>query len=367
MAGPSIALSMIVRNEAATLGRCLAGMRDAVDELVVVDTGSTDETIEIARSFDARVSRFDWVDDFAKARQFAFDQARADWILWLDADDVVEGADRIRPAVDAASSAAAGFNWQYVTARDRGGRPTCTFWRERCVRREGGFRWQGAVHEVLTGPAASRLVRDGNVRVEHLPDPARRRDPRRNLAILQAEHARLGGRTTPRTLLYLGLEYMALGELAEAEPFLERFLRVSSWSEQGYYAFLALADLRRRQGRFSAAARAAHAARDLVPSRPEAYFSLAETAYFRKDWPQVVRWAEAGMALPTVDADWLTHPMDAAYRWIIHYTNALYHLGRVAEALAWTRRALAIQPEDRWHLANRTFFEAHLAGMAAKA
>lgn len=361
MSAPLIALTMIVRNEAATLGRCLASVRDAVDDLVVVDTGSKDETIEIARSFEARVARFDWVDDFAQARQFALDQARADWILWLDADDVVEGADRIRPAVGAASEAAAGFSWRYVTARDGQGRPTCTFWRERCVRRGRGFHWQGRVHEVLTGPAAGRLVRDDSVRVEHRPDPARLRDPRRNLTILEAELARLGSRTPPRTLLYLGLEHMALGELAEAEPFLERFLRASGWNEQGYYAGLALADLRRRMGRLAKAEKAAHSARALVPGRPEAYFSLAETAYFRKDWPEVARWVEAGMVRPTVDGDWLTHPMDATYRWIIHYTNALYHLGRVAEALAWTRRALAIQPDDPWHVANRAFFEARVA------
>src|SRR5882757_3140262 len=82
-----ISLTMIVRNEENNLPRCLESVRGLFDEIVVVDTGSTDRTAEIARSFGARVFDFVWVDDFAAARNAALARARGAYAFWLDADD----------------------------------------------------------------------------------------------------------------------------------------------------------------------------------------------------------------------------------------------------------------------------------------
>ncbi len=82
-----ISLCMIVRNEENNLRRCLASAQGFVDEMVVVDTGSTDSTVSIAREFGARIFCLTWQDDFSLARNFALAQARYDWLLVLDADD----------------------------------------------------------------------------------------------------------------------------------------------------------------------------------------------------------------------------------------------------------------------------------------
>jgi glycosyltransferase involved in cell wall biosynthesis len=82
-----LSLALIARNEARCLARCLASVRDIADQIVVVDTGSTDNTVEIANSFGAQVSHFAWVDDFAAARNASLDLATGDWILALDADE----------------------------------------------------------------------------------------------------------------------------------------------------------------------------------------------------------------------------------------------------------------------------------------
>src|SRR5580693_9521245 len=84
---PKLSLAMIVRNESRCLGRCLQSARQTVDEMVIVDTGSTDGTIQIARGFGARISNFDWIGDFAAARNFAIGQTAGEWILVLDADE----------------------------------------------------------------------------------------------------------------------------------------------------------------------------------------------------------------------------------------------------------------------------------------
>src|SRR5690349_20790912 len=90
-----LALVMIVRDEAARIARCLDSARPLVDDIVVLDTGSRDDTAAIARVHGARVFAFDWCDDFAAARNAALDYSGADWNLVLDADEwIAAGSER---------------------------------------------------------------------------------------------------------------------------------------------------------------------------------------------------------------------------------------------------------------------------------
>jgi glycosyltransferase involved in cell wall biosynthesis len=92
-----VALVVIARDEAPRIGRLLASVRDHVDSMLVLDTGSTDETAAIAAAYGARVRHFRWIDDFSAARNAALQEAAADWHLVLDADEwLVEGADELR-------------------------------------------------------------------------------------------------------------------------------------------------------------------------------------------------------------------------------------------------------------------------------
>jgi GT2 family glycosyltransferase len=93
---PKVSLTMIVRDEEANLPACLSSVEGLFDEIVVVDTGSTDRTPEIAREFGARVFDFAWVDDFAAARNAALACAKGDYAFWLDADDVIDKPERER-------------------------------------------------------------------------------------------------------------------------------------------------------------------------------------------------------------------------------------------------------------------------------
>jgi tetratricopeptide (TPR) repeat protein len=84
---PYISACLIVRDEAANLPRCLGSLRRSVDEIVVVDTGSTDATIELARAAGTRVSEMPWQDDFSLARNESLRQASGEWLMWIDADE----------------------------------------------------------------------------------------------------------------------------------------------------------------------------------------------------------------------------------------------------------------------------------------
>ncbi|HEY9667173.1 MAG TPA: glycosyltransferase family 2 protein [Coleofasciculaceae cyanobacterium] len=84
---PVLSLCVIAKNERENLSRCLASVKPYVDEMIVVDTGSEDETPEIARQYGAKVISFEWCDDFAAARNYSISKASGDWILVLDADE----------------------------------------------------------------------------------------------------------------------------------------------------------------------------------------------------------------------------------------------------------------------------------------
>jgi hypothetical protein len=81
---PRLTVCLIAKNEERFLGQCLASVKDLADEIVVVDTGSTDRTVEIARSFGAKLGYFEWSHDFSAARNAALELATGDWILVLD-------------------------------------------------------------------------------------------------------------------------------------------------------------------------------------------------------------------------------------------------------------------------------------------
>jgi glycosyltransferase involved in cell wall biosynthesis len=99
---PTLSLCMIVKNEAENLPRCLASVAGLVDEMIVLDTGSTDGTVDLARSLGAQVEHFVWCDDFSQARNVALEYVTGDWVLVLDADEVLrpEAARDIRSLID---------------------------------------------------------------------------------------------------------------------------------------------------------------------------------------------------------------------------------------------------------------------------
>ncbi|GAB2541014.1 glycosyltransferase family 2 protein [Gracilibacillus alcaliphilus] len=87
---PTISLCMIVKNEETFLQQCLESVHPLIDEIIIVDTGSTDQTIKISKNFQARIFHYDWDDHFANARNTGLQQATGDWILWLDADEQID-------------------------------------------------------------------------------------------------------------------------------------------------------------------------------------------------------------------------------------------------------------------------------------
>lgn len=151
MKAPLLSACIIARDEEERLPRCLASLAGVADEIVVVDTGSKDRTVEIAREAGARVCHFEWCDDFAAARNTAVDAATGQWVLSIDADEWIEPAGRPIDVLALTDSTIA----YRVTIENRldDGRID----RERVTRlfrRLPGIRYSGRIHEQVTHSVA---------------------------------------------------------------------------------------------------------------------------------------------------------------------------------------------------------------------
>ena len=167
----SISLCMIVKNEERVLSRCLESIKDLVDEIIIVDTGSEDRTKEIAEKYTDKVYDFPWNDNFADARNFSFSKAQMDYIYCADADEVLDETNRLRfrqlkqvllPEIDIV---------QMVYVNDLSNNNTtenyAKEYRPKLYKRLRQFVWQDPVHEsVMLEP----VVYDSEVEILHKPE-----------------------------------------------------------------------------------------------------------------------------------------------------------------------------------------------------
>src|SRR3990167_10997581 len=148
----TLSVLLIARDEASVIGRCLASLQPLdLDELIVVDTGSSDDTCEIAKTYGAKIAFFKWVNDYAAARNFAESLATGDYILWIDADEeLIAGHDIIKKAVreGKVTSLRPVVNL-ILPDTDTPSRP---FLRQDLFHKKGSHTWKGAIHEWTEGP-----------------------------------------------------------------------------------------------------------------------------------------------------------------------------------------------------------------------
>jgi glycosyltransferase involved in cell wall biosynthesis len=148
---------MIVKNEEDNLPNCLDSVKDLVDEINIVDTGSTDRTIEIASRYTDRIFSFEWINDFSAARNFSFSKATKEYVMWLDADDVMteENKEKFKALKEGLDPSIDVVLTPYDYYHDRRTGSTFTHVRERLIKRNAGFYWTGAIHERITKDEAN--------------------------------------------------------------------------------------------------------------------------------------------------------------------------------------------------------------------
>lgn len=216
----TISLCMIVKNEEDVLDRCLKSIADLVDEIIIVDTGSTDHTKEIAAKYTKNLYDFDWIDDFSAARNFSFSKANSTYSMWLDADDVFLDPDReafakLKATTDPLTDV---VMMKYNTGFDANGNVTFSYYRERIIKNHVGMKWVSAVHEVI---ATTGSITYSECAVTHKKlHPS---DPDRNLRIFEKQIEE-GVKLDPRQQFYFGRELYYHKRFNDAIQVFEKFL-----------------------------------------------------------------------------------------------------------------------------------------------
>ncbi len=230
MSEPTVSLCMIARNESRLLARCLESVRGVVDEIIVVDTGSTDATPQVAAAYGARVVHEVWRNDFARARNRSLEEAHSDWILVLDADE--ELAPESRPLLKPRLAATAAEGLQVCVRSFLPASDLLSYddlYLTRLFRNRPAYRYEQPIHEQIR-PAIERaggVVIVSDLMIFHYgyaQQTAQGQDRRaqRNLAIL--ERALEAAPNDPYLHYQLGVTYQALGQPERAAEALRKAL-----------------------------------------------------------------------------------------------------------------------------------------------
>lgn len=225
-----ISAVLIVKNEEVLLSRCLSSLK-GLDEIIICDTGSSDKTIEIAKQYTDKVyTDFTWCDNFAKARNHAKSKAAGDWILSIDADEILNDVAAVKEAVALAEE-------RYALAVDC----TCTaedngqfFYYPRLFKNSSQVWWEGRIHNTLS-VLGEKL---GDVQITVGYSPAHKNDPDRSFRILKkdvAEHFH------PRGMFYLGREYWYRHDYENCVIMMGKYVQNSIFMSEKADAFLIMA------------------------------------------------------------------------------------------------------------------------------
>jgi len=246
--GLTLSLVMIVKDEEEMLPGCLDAVKDAVDEMVVVDTGSSDRTVEIAESFGAKVVHFPWNGSFADARNVSLEHATGDWVVYLDADEhlVPEDGPVLRSLLGRTWREAFYLTETNYTGGDEAGSSVAHL-ALRLFRNRPEYRFEGRIHEQKTGNMPTYLgerFETTTIRVRHygyLKSVVNARaKSKRNIELLLQEAK---DAPSPFVEFNLGSEYIALGEWDRAAAHLGRswteLRREANWHTRGYSPMLA--------------------------------------------------------------------------------------------------------------------------------
>lgn len=344
----ALSLCMIVKNEQDTLGRCLESVAGVFDDIVVADTGSTDDTISVARQFGARVIDFGWIDDFAAARNFCFRHAAHDHVMWLDADDVLAAQDRekllaLKGSLDAGIDA---VSMLYHTEFDAAGNVTSSNRRFRIVRRSKGFTWVGVVHEDLV-TNENFTYHDSDIVVTHRKPAEESGRSRRNLLILEKLITE-GRAVRPIDILNYARELEMHREFDRAIPFYEQFLASAEGTvDVRVFALHKLATCYYMTGNLDGEWQCTLRSLELDVPRPEFSCRVGERFLARNQFRQAAFWYELALREEHTIGAWSidSHPVRT---WLPHKQLGLcyYQLGDYRRSLHHNQQAARYLPDD---------------------
>lgn len=384
-----ISVCIIVKNE-PLLEDCINSIKNYVNEIVIVDTGSTDNTAEVARRLadvfeiytDCNNPETGLIEDFSKARQRSFELATQPWVMWVDADDIIVGAENLlRLITDAKANLnsnidAIAFLFPYEYSYNEIGQCTCLHYRERLVSNKNKFHWVNPVHEVLANNDNVNCfyVTEESIVYKHKRQYSNKiSESGRNLRILKNYIAKVGD-SDARQLYYYGLECYNNNLIDEAIHNLSKYVNVSGWDDERAMACLKLVDIYQSISQYNEGLKWGFKTIEIKETWGEGYFALARMFYFlasqggpneMRNWERCVYFSRIGLNLPITKTLLFINPLDREYD-IHRYLNmALGKLGDVNGALESVNIGLKSKPNDQSLIVNKKIYEIWLLKQSA--
>lgn len=365
-----LSVAVICRNNADTLRNVIEDSLGAgAQEIVICDTHpgkSNDGTGDICSQYDeVKLVYFPWIDDFAAARNYAFEQTTGDWILWIDTDDRIptQTQEEIKLLLDESSP-------NYEKIKDVNGifllyemmfqdKVVQSFPRERIINRkafENGSRWEYAIHECI---ALAEPVARVDIGIQHLPGPEKKKDPHRNLKILKYQYES-GKDTSPRIMFYLAREYYWNGMYAKAIAMFKKWVKTGPVFWEKYSGMLELSDCYAKLGRDKERKETLYKLVEEQPERAEVWYMLGLEHYNKKEFEKATPYFSAAARCHRPEAGFVT---EQAYSYLVYDYLAicLGMMGMISEAYELTKQnVLPYDSSDRI-LNNLKFYEKRLS------
>lgn len=344
---------MIVKNEEDTLPHCLDSVKGIFDKIVIIDTGSKDRTIEIAKRYTDNIYSYDWHDDFASARNFSFEMNDCDYIMWLDADDVLTPKDadlllKLRNSLDGKTIE---YVANYQVGFDENGVVTLEYYRERIFLRSAGLLWSGRIHETIPIlPSAKYATFSVTHRKIHPTEPGR------NLRIYEKMLAE-GEVLDSRNQFYYSRELYYNGHFQKAIIELEAFLLTKdSFLENRINACLILSRCRSRLGLEALPSLFKSFEYDLP--RAEICCEIGEIFSNKNRLDQAIYWySMASTIKPNLSNFSFVYPECHDFIPYIQLCVLYYKKGDTAKAIEYNNKAAKIKPDNQAVLFNQNFFK----------
>ena len=351
----TLSLCMIVKNEHDTLGRCLNSAKDIADEIIIVDTGSTDDTKEIALKYTDKVYNFKWVYDFAKARNFSFSKATKDYIIWLDADDIIldEDIEKLKILKKILTYDIDMVFLKYNLNLDENGIPGLSYYRERIVKRSKGYKWISPIHEVI--PASGKILREDIAITHSKLHPS---DPKRNITIFE-KMIKDGNTLDARQTFYYARELMYAKRYEESITEYEKLLtNHTAWVENKISACIDLYGIYTELKDETMALMSLFKSFEYDTPRAEVCCNLGQYFISKKNYTLAIYWLNVALNCKYDISSGGFFSKDF-YDFIpyIELCVCYYYLGNTTLAIEYNEKAGSIKPNNESYLNNKAFFE----------
>ena len=351
----TLSVCLIVRNEERVLGRVLAAAVQFADELIVVDTGSEDKSKEIAREYTNLVFSEPWQDSFARARNFAASKASCDFVMWLDADDVIHDED-IRKLLELKNRLTPGTDVVFITYRNYGFLTDMGL-RDRIHLRRLACLFEGDVHEAIPIDSSWNLMLCPEITIFHKKECVN--DPNRNIRILDST------RNAGNLVDAFGLSYYCreLAQRDQSDRALEAWqnlLDMNPSASRVQYALVFLAAMLIRLNEYEKCRELICTAVELygVPLSAFLCYHLGLAAEGMGDPSEAERQYRRAIEIPVNLASFMIE-----YAGYDDYLPCLklcalaYDQGKKEESETWNNRAGSAWPEGRaWRINRERFF-----------